>query len=45
MAISNQDRLSKAMELLRTGLAPYVTREFESAHADKALEHAQRHPR
>lgn len=42
MAISNQDRLSKAMELLRTGLAPYVTREFESTYGDKALEHAQR---
>ena len=31
MAISNQERIGKAMELLRTGLAPFVEREVQSA--------------
>ena len=36
MAISNQDRIGKAMELLRAGLAPFVEREFENQHKGKA---------
>jgi predicted AAA+ superfamily ATPase len=32
MAISNQERLGRAMELLRNGLAPYVVREMNSAY-------------
>jgi predicted AAA+ superfamily ATPase len=31
MAITNQERVGKAMELLRTGLAPFVEREIHSA--------------
>ncbi len=31
MAISNQERVGKAMELLRAGLAPFVEREVQSA--------------
>jgi predicted AAA+ superfamily ATPase len=31
MAISNQERIGKAMELLRAGLAPFVEREVQSA--------------
>ena len=30
MAITNQERVGKAMELLRVGLAPFVEREFTS---------------
>jgi predicted AAA+ superfamily ATPase len=36
MAITNQDRVAKAMELLRQGLAPYTEREFKSVHKAKA---------
>jgi hypothetical protein len=31
MAITNQERVGKAMELLRAGLAPYVEREVQAA--------------
>lgn len=31
MAITNQDRIAKALELLRAGLGPYVDREVKSA--------------
>ncbi len=31
MAITNQDRIGKAMELLRAGLAPYAEREVQTA--------------
>ncbi len=31
MAITNQERVGKAMELLRAGIAPYVEREVQSA--------------
>ena len=31
MAITNQDRVGKAMELLRAGLAPFVEREVQEA--------------
>src|SRR5262249_11488681 len=31
MAITNQERISKAMELLRQGLAPFVEREVQAA--------------
>src|SRR5271166_3644131 len=31
MAVTNQERVSKAMELLRAGLAPFVDREIQSA--------------
>ncbi len=32
MAITNHDRVGKAMELLRTGLAPFVEREVATSH-------------
>src|SRR5688572_29866773 len=43
MAISNQDRVGKAMELLRAGLAPFVEREFKSQHQAQATEVARRY--
>jgi len=43
MAMSNQDRVGKAMELLRAGLAPFVEREFKSQHQAKAAEAAGRY--
>ncbi|MDP1647842.1 MAG: Swt1 family HEPN domain-containing protein [Rubrivivax sp.] len=42
MAITNQERVGKALDLFRTGLAPYVEREFANAHKDKALAEARR---
>ena len=36
MAITNQERVGKAMELLRAGLAPFVEREFKSQHKAQA---------
>ena len=36
MAISNQDRISKALELLRAGMAPFVAREFTAKFKDEA---------
>ena len=42
MAITNQERVGKAVDLLRLGLARYVVREFASAHKDKALAEARR---
>jgi predicted AAA+ superfamily ATPase len=34
MAVTNQERVGKAMEFLRQGLAPFVQREFKSVGAD-----------
>jgi predicted AAA+ superfamily ATPase len=42
MAITNQERVGKAVDLLRAGLAPYVEREFANAHKDKAATEASR---
>lgn len=42
MAITNQERVGKAMELLRAGLAPFVAREFESQYQTQASEEARR---
>ncbi len=42
MAVTNQERVGKAVDLLRAGLAPYVEREFTSAHKDKAAAEARR---
>ena len=36
MAITNQERVGKAMDLLKQGLAPYVEREFKSAYGASA---------
>jgi hypothetical protein len=43
MAMTNQDRVGKAMELLRAGLAPFVEREFKSQHQAQAAEAARRY--
>ncbi len=43
MAITNQERVGKAMELLRAGLAPFVEREFKSLHQAQAAEAARRY--
>jgi predicted AAA+ superfamily ATPase len=42
MAISNQERVGKAMDLLRQGLAPFVERELKSVHGEKAPDEALR---
>lgn len=36
MATTNKDRVSKAMDLLRQGLAPFVDREFTNLHGNKS---------
>jgi predicted AAA+ superfamily ATPase len=43
MAFSNQERVGKAMELLRVGLAPFVDREFTSQHQAQATDVARRY--
>lgn len=43
MAITNQERVGKAMELLRAGLSPFVEREFKSVHDAQATEAARRY--
>ncbi len=42
MAITNQERVGKAVDLLRAGLAPYVEREFANAYKDKTQAEARR---
>jgi predicted AAA+ superfamily ATPase len=42
MAITNHERVGKALELLRAGLAQFVEREFRSAYHDAALAEAAR---
>jgi predicted AAA+ superfamily ATPase len=39
MAMTNHERVGKAMELLRAGLAPFVDREFKAAFRAQASEH------
>jgi predicted AAA+ superfamily ATPase len=43
MAITNQERVGKGMELLRAGLGPFVEREFKSQHQAQAAEVARRY--
>lgn len=43
MTITNRERVGKAVDLLRTGLAPFAEREFKSAHGAKALVAARRY--
>ncbi len=43
MAITNQERVGKAMELLRKGLGPFVAREFNSQHGGQVTEVARRY--
>jgi predicted AAA+ superfamily ATPase len=42
MAITNHERVGKAMDLLKQGLAPFVERELKSSYKDKALAEATR---
>ena len=42
MAITNHERVGKAMELLKGGLAPFVEREFKGLYKGQALVEAQR---
>ena len=42
MAITNQQRVGKALDLLREGLADFIQREFQSKYSDRALGEAQR---
>jgi predicted AAA+ superfamily ATPase len=43
MAITNQERVGKAMDLLRAGLAPFVQREFINLHQAQAADMARRY--
>ena len=43
MAITNQERVGKAMELLRQGLAPFAEREFKNLHKAQAGAQALRY--
>jgi len=40
MALTNQQRVGTALDLLRAGLGPFVEREFVALHGDKARERA-----
>src|SRR5262245_50910798 len=42
MAITNHERVGKAIELLKVGLAPFVEREFKHLYKIQALPEAQR---
>lgn len=41
MATTNHERVGKAMDLLKQGLAPFVVRELESVYGDQASQWAQ----
>jgi predicted AAA+ superfamily ATPase len=42
MALTNQQRVGKALDLLREGLADFIQREFQNKYATKATSEAQR---
>jgi predicted AAA+ superfamily ATPase len=42
MAISNHERVGKAMDLLKQGLAPFIERELENVYKDQARAQAAR---
>jgi predicted AAA+ superfamily ATPase len=42
MAITNHERVGKAMELLKSGLGPFVDREFKSVYKNRAASEASR---
>src|SRR2546422_3718751 len=42
MAISNHERVGKAVDLLKTGLAPFVEREFKDLYKGQAVTEAQK---
>ena len=43
MAVTNQERVGKAMDLLRAGLAPFVERELDNLHQAQAADVARRY--
>jgi hypothetical protein len=43
MAITNHERVGKAMDLLKQGLGPFVEREFKNTYKDKAVAEATRY--
>jgi predicted AAA+ superfamily ATPase len=43
MAITNHERVGKAMDLLKQGLGPFVEREFKNSYKDKAVAEATRY--
>ncbi len=43
MAITNQERVGKAMDLLRVGLAPFVEREIKSQYKEQPTDSARRY--
>ncbi len=42
MAVTNHERVGKAMDLLKQGLAPFVEREFSNTYKDRAAAEATR---
>jgi hypothetical protein len=42
MAISNHERVGKAMDLLKQGLAPFIERELKNVYKDQARAQAAR---
>ncbi len=42
MATTNHERVGKAQDLLKSGLGPFVEREFKSAYGDRAAAEASR---
>ena len=42
MAITNHERVGKALDLLKGGLGPFVERELKNVYKEKALAEAQR---
>jgi predicted AAA+ superfamily ATPase len=42
MAITNHERVGKALELLRSGLGPFVEREFKNAYRDRGADEVGR---
>jgi predicted AAA+ superfamily ATPase len=43
MAVTNHERVGKALEVLKAGLGPFVDREFKSAYRDKAVTQASQY--
>src|SRR5919201_3979644 len=41
MALSNHERVGKALELLNQGLKPFIVRELRSVHANRYVEFAR----
>jgi len=42
VAITNHERVGKALELLKSGLAPFIEREFRSIYKGRATADASR---